>query len=80
MKSPAALLIAIAIAAVVIAFLLLLSGRAISWAKKRRGGAELLGGSFSIGSALNPAEAVVEERRRVKRSEDDSGDPEKPDP
>lgn len=79
MNSPAAIFVAIAIAIVGLAFLLLLFRRAISWAKKRQGGAEFFGGSFSVGSALNPAEAIVEERRRVKRSEDGSGDPDESD-
>ena len=51
--------------------------RSVVWAKRRRTGSEFAGGLPSLGSALNPAEAVVEEKQRVKRSDEGSGDPEK---
>ena len=75
MDAPAAFFTAIAFAALGIGFLLFLGCRAVRWAKKRQGGAEFFGESLSVGSALNPAEAIVQEKRRVKRSEDGSGDP-----
>lgn len=56
-----------------------LAFRAVKWAKRSSKGAEFLGslvGSVEAGSALNPAQEVLREKRRTKRSEDGSGDPE----
>lgn len=52
--------------------------RAVSWAKKGSVGGELVGTAlllFSFGGALNPAQEVATEQRKLKRSEDGSGDP-----
>jgi hypothetical protein len=60
------------------ALLIYLCRRAVLWAKQKRGGAEFLAdlvGSADVGSALNPAHEIVQEKRRLKRSEQGSGDP-----
>lgn len=78
MDSPIGFLVLILFVVVGIALLIFLSCRAVLWARTKRGGSESVGGligSMGLGSAINPAEAVVEEKQRVKRSEDGSGDP-----
>lgn len=76
---PAAILLAKIIAAAAgLALLVFACRRAVIWAKKS-GGAELVVSvimSFGFGGAINPVEQVVEEKRRLKRSEDEPGDPE----
>ena len=67
MDSPIALILLILFAVSGIVLLVLLSFRAIFWARRRSVGAEFVG-TLGLGSALNPAEEVAEERRRVKRS------------
>ena len=52
--------------------------RAVLWAKKRGRGGGLVGTAllfFSFGGALDPAREVAAEQRKLKRSEEDSGDP-----
>ena len=49
--------------------------RAVLWARRKREGSEFAG-ALGLGSVLNPAEALIEERQRVKRSDEESGDPE----
>jgi hypothetical protein len=56
-----------------------LAFRAVKWARRSSKGAEFLGslvGSVDAGSAFNPAQEVLREKRRTKRSDDGSGDPE----
>lgn len=77
MDSPIAVIPLILFAVSGIVLLVFLSFRAILWAKRRPAGAEFVG-SLGLGSVLNPAEEVAEERRRVKRSDDGSGDPDEP--
>ena len=74
MNSQAGAFIAIFLLIVGLALFTFLAYCAVLWARKKRGGSEFAG-SIGIGSALNPAEALFEERQRVKRSEDGSGDP-----
>lgn len=57
--------------------------RAVRWARKRPPGGELIGTAltfFSFGGALNPGRELAEERRKLKRSEEGSGDPDPLDP
>jgi hypothetical protein len=78
MGSPIALLTGIILAVIGLALLIYLFSRAVLWARKGRGGAESVAGlvgSIDLGSALNPAQEVMREKRRVKRSEEGSGDP-----
>ena len=77
MSSPVALLTVILLVAAGVVLLVVLSSRAVIWAKTRRSGSEGVMGSIGLGSAINPAEAVAEEKRRVKRSDDGSGDPDR---
>jgi hypothetical protein len=79
MGSPAALSILVFFVVLGIALLVFLACRAVSWAKMRRSGAEFVGGLVSVGSAINPAEALIEERRAVERNRDDSGEPDEAD-
>jgi hypothetical protein len=58
-----------------IALFVFLASRAVLWARRKHGGSEFAG-SLGLGSAINPAEALIEERQRVKRSDEGSGDPE----
>ena len=74
MNSQAGTFIAILLLAVGIALFTFLASRAVLWARRKRGGSEFAG-SIGIGSALNPAEALIEERQRVKRSDEGAGDP-----
>jgi len=60
------------------ALLIYLCCRAVSWAKKGGRGAEFVAGvvgSVDAGSALNPAYEMAREKRRLKRSDEESGDP-----
>jgi len=59
---------------------------AVSWAKRRGGGTALTGdladiiASSGLGSTLNPAEQIAEDKRRLTRNESGSADPEKRQP
>jgi hypothetical protein len=78
MDSPIILLTVAVLAVSGVALLIYLCYRAVLWAKKSTRGAEFLVdviGSASVGSALNPAHEIVQEKRRLKRSEAGSGDP-----
>ena len=82
MDSPTALLTVAVLAVSGFALLLYLCCRAVRWAKNSRRGADFIVGvigSADVGSALNPAHEIVQEKRRLKRSEAGSGDPDKRD-
>ena len=82
MDSSIVLLTTVFFAAGGLALLIYLCCRAVSWAKKSKGGGEFIVGimgSVDVGGALNPAHAIVQEKRRLKRSEEGSGDPDKRD-
>lgn len=62
----------------ILALFIYVGCRAVGWAKKRSLGGELVGCAlmlFNFGGALNPAREVAVEQRKLKRSEEGSGDP-----
>jgi hypothetical protein len=78
MDSPIVLLTIVLLAVTGLALLIYLCCRLVLWAKKGKGGVEFLVGlvgSVDVGGALNPAHEIVQEKRRLKRSEQRSGDP-----
>ena len=71
-------LTAVVLAISSLALLAYLFCRAVIWARRRGRGSDFVAGvigSADVGGALNPAHEVIQESRRVKRSEEGSGDP-----
>lgn len=75
MDSPTGLLLTLLLLILGLALFVFIAIRAVRWARERRGGSEFAG-SMGLGSAINPAEALVEERQKAKRRDEDAGDPE----
>ena len=78
MESPWILLANIVLVLSVIVLLVYGCCRAVRWARKGTVGGAVVGSAlmfFSFGSAMDPAREVAAERRKLKRSEEGSGDP-----